>query len=157
MFVMLAFYLIANDSADRHGGFALTFTKVIAVANIALFGLNGVLGIRKMFDTFPGVIIDENGIFNNSVAGSIGRYVERIKWSDITEIKTRGILLSRFISIYVTKPDDYINRARGFEKMFMKLNHKMYGTPIFIVSATLKCDFTELEMTLYDKFNEHKI
>jgi len=89
------------------------FLITISIVFILFFGLKGIYGIRKMFNKSAGLIIDENGITDNSTVISAGL----IKWADITEIKMKRNKLL----IYTKNPGQYIGRKKGIEKMFMKL------------------------------------
>lgn len=82
-----------------------------------------------MFDPKIGMVIDENGINNNSSGVSVGL----INGKDISSISTLKIASTKFILIESTNPDKYINRAKnGLSKRAMKANTKMYGTYISI-------------------------
>src|SRR5262245_52976861 len=54
--------------------------KCIAVAGILFFGICAVYGCIKLFDDKPGLVIDAEGIVDNSSAAAAGR----VPWSDVT-------------------------------------------------------------------------
>ena len=109
--------------------------------------------MRKLSDKKPGLIIDKNGITDNSNASSIGL----IEWSDISEIKTSQVMSTKFIMIEVINPEKYIEKAKnGMKAKLMRANMKMYGTPLSITSNTLNYNFEELEKLIETEFRRNK-
>ena len=77
--------------------------------------------------------------------------------SDITGIDKVEIASSKILLIITDKPDKYIERAKnGISKRAMKANHKMYGSPISIISSSLKMKFNELENLLRSELKRRK-
>lgn len=106
-----------------------------------------------MFDKTSGLIIDENGIFDNTHAISVGL----IKWADITGIRTEQIASTKFILIYTTNPEFYLNKATGFTRKLMEANNNMYGTPLSLTSTLLNCNFDDLEQLIINNLTaQHK-
>ena len=55
------------------------------------------------------------------------------------------------------KPEKYIERAKnGLSKRIMKVNYKMYGSPIAITSNALKIKYDDLEKLIHKEFEKHK-
>jgi len=116
-----------------------------------LFIPMAIYSIIKFLDKKVGLIIDENGITDNSSATSIGL----IEWNDITEIRIANT--PKFILINVKNPEKYINKTKNKMKaMLMKMNMKMYGTPLIITLNSLKYDFNELLKIIQIKFEENQ-
>lgn len=149
LFVVLGLYLFTTI-AEQQIRFSPIFVKGIGIAGILFFGATGIYGTRKIFDRKIGLTIDENGIIDNTNASSVGF----IKWRDITEIKTEQVASTKFLLIYTTNPEQYLDKVKGFKKKLMTGNNKMYGTPLSITSSTLKCKFEDLEKLINDRFNE---
>jgi hypothetical protein len=153
VFVILGtLFLIAPDtfiSPIFRNPLAIRIAGIVAVL---FFGAAGVYGFRKLFDKTIGLTIDESGITDNTNATSVGL----IDWSDIIEIKTKQIMSTRFLLIFVNNYDKYLDRVNGFKQKLMKGNMKMYGTPLSITSNTLRYNFDDLERLLKDKLIEHK-
>lgn len=126
---------------------SILFIQIAGTASILFFGIVAVYGFRKLLDRKAGLIIDINGIYDNSNALSIGL----IKWDDIINVKVSQISSSRFLLIYVKNPNDYMNRTKGLKKKMMEANVKIYGTPLSITSNTLKCNFNVLEKMINDR------
>ena len=80
------------------------FIQIIGIVTVLFFGIAGVYGCRKLFDRRMGLVIDLDGIYDNSNASSIGL----IKWDDIINIKTEQISSTKFLLIYIKNPEAYI-------------------------------------------------
>ena len=157
LFVIAGIWLFANSTEFQNHSMRLLknpmIVKSVGVISILFFGAIGTYGIRKMFDKKVGLIIDENGITDNSNASSIGL----IEWNDISEIKTEQVMSTKFLLIKVKNPEKYIEKAKsGMKARLMKTNLKMYGTPLSITSNTLKYDFNELEKLIQTEFEKNK-
>lgn len=118
--------------------------RIAGIAAVLFFGAAGVYGLRKLFDKAIGLTIDENGITDKSNASSVGL----IEWNDIVEIKTEQVMSTRFLLIFISNPEKYLERVNGFKRKLMQGNMKMYGTPLSITSNTLRYNFDDLERLL---------
>ncbi|WP_028298750.1 STM3941 family protein [Olivibacter sitiensis] len=117
------------------------FVRGMGIVSVLFFGASTFYGVIKMFDKGAGLVVDEHGIYNNSNATNIGW----ILWEDITKIATQKVASTNFILIYVSNPEEYIDKAKGLKKKLMQANHNMYGTPLSITCNTLSYRFSELE------------
>ena len=127
--------------------------KIMGIAGTLFFTATGIFGIKKLFDKKPGLIIDQNGITNNSNTTGIGL----IKWQDILEIKTSQVMTTKFLLIKVKNPEKYIAKVKsGLKAKLMKYNLKYSGTPLSISSNTLKYDFKKLQDLIQTEFDKHK-
>jgi hypothetical protein len=127
--------------------------RIMGVLGTVLFCAAGVFGIKKLFDKKVGLIIDKNGITDNSSALSIGL----IEWKDINGIELTQVNSIKFLRIGVKNPEKYINRAKnGIKAKLMKINMNMYGSPIYITSNSLKYNFEELETIVQSEFKKNK-
>jgi len=147
MFVVLGLYFI-TIMADQQTRFNPAMVKWVGIASVLFFGATGIYGIKKMFDKTIGLTIDENGIFDNTNASSVGL----IKWADITSIKTEQVASAKILLIYISNPGFYLDKVKGFKRKLMEGNNRMYGTPLSITSSTLKYNFNDLEKLLNDRF-----
>ncbi len=152
MFVLLGFWL-SIDPYLFADGWEAQFVRAVGIISILFFGACGLFGFKRLFVNPIGLIIDEKGITDRTNATSIGL----VKWEDIITIKTLQVYTNWFLVIYVQNPQDYINKAPNrFIKGTMKANHKLYGSPISIVSTTLAIDFNSLESTVMVAFEKYK-
>ena len=116
------------------------FYKIISLVAVLFFGMTGVFGLTKVFDNKPGLIINQQGLIDNSsmVSGKL------VKWSDIIGLEVSQIQSTKFLLIFVQNPEHYMDQASYVGRFWMKLNHKTYGTPLSISSNSLKCNFDQL-------------
>ena len=124
--------------------------RVIGAIGILFFTLILVLLVKKALDKKPGLILDQQGFIDYSSALS----GERVSWRDVTNIGEYKIQGQRFIVIYLTDPDGFLNGFSGLQKMTMKTNEKMTGSPLNIGTTTLKMPFDELMQQFY-AYAEH--
>ena len=125
-----------------------TTIAVAGYASIFFFGLCAFFIIKKLPDNKPGLIIEQEGLIDNSSGVSTGQ----ILWDDIERISVIEIHRQKLIMLHVINPQDYIDKQTStFKRKMMQLNYKMYGTPLSISSNGLKISFDELLSTLTDK------
>jgi hypothetical protein len=150
-FVVLGYYLFATIS-DQQNRLDPRLAKAVGILGIIFFGGTGIFAIKKLFDKSLGLIISDEGIFENTNATSIGF----ISWDDIIEFKTIQIKSTKILLIFVKNPQLYLDKVSGFKKFLMKSNFSMYGTPLSITSVTVKIKFNELEQILNQRFEEYR-
>jgi hypothetical protein len=88
-------FLNADDIRPR----SPLFVKAVAVVCVGFFGLIAVKAGAKLFDRSPGLIIDGEGIVDNSGGLTAGR----IPWSNIKRIRTTTSAEQRFLTIEVRR------------------------------------------------------
>ena len=126
------------------------YMKAAAIAGVSFFGLCAIYGCLKVFDTRPGLIIDDQGIVDNSSAVATGR----VFWDEIVALKVSEIAGQRFITILVAEPQK--RRGNFFGRMLNATNTTMTGSPINISSNSLRMKFDELVQVLNEAFEKHK-
>ena len=129
------------------------FIRVSGIVAVGFFGICGGFLFKKQFDRRAGLIIDDEGITDNSGGTSIGL----IRWKDIRGVRTEQIHSQKFLMIEVQNPEDYIAKARnGLMKNAMKVNWKMYGSPLSISANSLQYNFKELEQLVFAEMEKRK-
>lgn len=151
-FVLLGAWILTLDvqaieSQRRFNNPTLVYG--MGVASIVFFGLCGLLGARKLFDKSPGVVINAEGILDNSS----GISAEIIPWAQVTGVGEYKVKNQKFISIHIQNPEEYANIGSAFKKMASKANLKMCGTPINISTNTLKISYDELLEIINEYYN----
>ncbi len=126
--------------------------RLVGFIAVIFFGAGSIYGFVKLFDKTMGLIVDENGLTDNSNASSVGL----IKWSDIIEIQTEQVMSTRFLLIFVENPNKYLESVHGYKLKLMQGNMKMYGTPLSITSNTLKYNFDDLKRLVTNRLMEYK-
>jgi hypothetical protein len=125
--------------------------RIVGFASIIFFGLCLIYILFKSFDKKPGLIINQNGITDNSHFCSVGL----INWSQIIGIRTQQVMSTKFLLIDVSNPEDFIQKSSSFKAWLMKTNLKMYKTPLSITSNSLNYNFDDLEKLLHQEWNKY--
>jgi len=138
LFVILSSWILLSERSDPvlHSVKA----KIAAVVGIAFFGFGGIYAAGKLADRKPGLIIDSEGIIDNSSAVAAGR----VRWDDMTGLTVSKIQSTRFLNILVRSPQACLEGKSRLMKLAGAANIKMTGTPINISSNALKIKFDDL-------------
>lgn len=140
-FVAIGIWFVLAPPTTYSSFFGPAVIIVIGIISILFFGGIAILVIRKLFDSRPGLIINEQGINDNSSGLSAGQ----ISWADIEDFSVLQIQRQRLILILVKNPQDYIDRqSNGWKRKLMAMNYRQYGTPMSISTNGLKISFAEL-------------
>ena len=117
-----------------------TLVHAIGVVAIVFFGLCGAVGVRKLFDSKPGLVLSSAGVLDRSSAAS-----ERlIPWRDIERFDTYEMHKQKFLVVKLVAPEKYVASGGALKQALNRANMKMVGSPIAISSNTLKIGFDEL-------------
>lgn len=154
LFVALGIWMIISRHQYDNAAFPNpVIILIVGIVSILFFGYIAFFLIKKLPNTTPGLIINSDGIVDNSSSVAAGL----VLWSDIQEIKTTAVMSQQFLMIIVKNPEEYVNRQEGVVKRkAMQMNYKSYGSPVSISANTLNTDFDELYKTVQDKFREAK-
>ncbi len=153
IFVTLGVQFILNSEQYISPVFRnIEFIKIAGFTSLSFFGICLVYIIFKIFDTRPGLIINDVGITDNSYYGSVGL----IDWSKIEGIRIQQIMSTKFLLIDVSNPKEFIEKSSLLKGSLMKANLRMYGTPLSIASNSLNYNFDDLEKLLHEEWNKYK-
>lgn len=119
------------------------FIHGVGIVSMVFFSLTGIIGIRKLFDKRPGLVLNSAGIIDNSSGLSAGF----IPWSEITGAETYEVRRQKMLIIKVRNPEEFIQRGNVLRQAMVKMGSKLSGSPIAITSNTLKINFQELLAT----------
>ena len=126
---------------------------ISGIAGVLFFGLCFAFIAKKVFSRKTGLTINDNGIIDNSNATSVGL----IEWKDVTGIKSWGTGSAKVIVVLTSEPEKYIARSKNIiSKKAMEANNKIYGSPLSIISNSLKINFSELEKLILEQFEKRK-
>jgi len=127
------------------------FIRIIGlVAGLLFVPVLVILG-KKIGNPQFGLLINEEGIVDNGTGSSIGL----VAWDDIIKLQMIGVPASKMLLIIVREPQQYINQVNSrFARFFLKLNNRIYGSPIVIPTSTLKIEVTELETVVMEAFKK---
>ena len=126
---------------------------IVGVISILFFGFAAFFAIKKLLDKTPGLVISEEGVFDNSSAVSAGL----VPWTDLLEIRETKVVNQVFINLVVKNPQAYIDKQKNsIKRKLLQVNYNTYGTVIGISPNTLKCDHKELKEMLTKAFSDFK-
>ena len=120
-----------NDPLFIHG---------VGIASMVFFSLTGIIGIRKLFDKRPGLVLNSAGIIDNSSGLAAGF----VPWSEITGVGIYEFRRQKMLIIKVRNPEEFIQRGNVLRRAVMKIGSKMSSSPISITSNTLEIHFPEI-------------
>jgi hypothetical protein len=154
IFVCIGTWLVVSPPKSNHPIFGNPIIILTSgISAIIFFGYIAFSLFKKLPDNKPGLIINSEGVIDNSSGVSAGI----VLWKDITEITTSNVMNQKFLMLIVKNPEEYINRQNGIVKRkAMEMNYKSYGSPISISANTLNTNFEELYELLQIKFTENK-
>ena len=112
----------------------------VGIVSVVFFGFCGAVGIRKLFDSKPGLVLGATGIVDNSSGVSAGL----IPWSDIQGFGIHEIQKQKMLIIKLADPQKYVQVGGSMKQALNRMNLKMCGSPIAISANSLKIDFSEL-------------
>ena len=139
--------------ADTQTRYSPLFAKAVAVVGASFFALCSIYASFKIFDSRPGLIIDSQGIVDNSSAVAAGR----IFWHEINGLKISDIAGQRFITIEVVDAKIFVERGGFLRRTLNAVNTKMTGSPLSISSNSLRVNFDQLVFQLTEAFEQYKI
>lgn len=114
--------------------------KVIAVLGGSLFGILLIFWIKKLVDPKPGLVLNKQGIWDNSNSISVGL----IPWHTIIGIGELDVFSQKMILVNISNPKEIIGQQGLVKRRLLESNYKRYGTPIAIISNTLDCSYAKL-------------
>jgi hypothetical protein len=141
-FVALGFWMFQLDSAwieSQRRFNNPTLVHAIGVAAMLFFGLCGVIGIRKLFDHKPGLVLSSAGMLIDSSAA-----VGLIAWDDIEGFATYEIHKQKLLVVKLVAPEKHVRAGGPLQQALHRANMRMVGSPIAISANALKISFDEL-------------
>ncbi|MFN9248509.1 MAG: STM3941 family protein [Planctomycetota bacterium] len=138
--------------AEGQQRFFPLLVKSAAVAGVLFFSFCGVYGCFKLFDNRPGLIIDDEGIVDNSSAIGAGM----VPWDEVVVLRISEISGQRFITVVVENPEKYAARGNALSRLANSANTRMTGSPINISANSLNIKFDELVQAMMFAFGEYQ-
>lgn len=155
IFVVIGFLLLINPS-DFISPISknIPVIEIIGCLGIIIFGFASVLLLKKLIDKKSGLILSEQGIYDNASSSGVGL----IEWEDIESIVVIDKESERGIVIKVTDHEKYIARIKNkLVKINMRASIKWYESPIIITAANLEIDDDELQKLITQYYQKFKI
>lgn len=114
---------------------------------IVFFGIFALVGLKKLFDKKPALILNNSGIVDNASSVPAGF----IPWSEVVGARIVEVQKQKMLVINVRAPEEYIARGNLLTQTLNKANHNMVGSPISISSNVLAINFSEL-ISVFDQY-----
>lgn len=159
LFVAGGLWMIIADPQTSNPVFNNAFVKALAAYGSTIMGVFGIYFFsKKMFDKKPGLILNEQGIYDNTSVFRFGL----IPWSDVSQVYERTVQASiaskqRFVTIGLVNPDKYISRETNIiKKKLLQVNAKSYGSPVHISTNGLKTNHNELLNLINSYFKKYR-
>jgi hypothetical protein len=129
------------------------FSNPIFLYGFAIISLiTGIIGlvicIPKFLGFRPGLVINQDGLYENSSGVSAGF----VPWNEVRSITKFNVGSQLFIAIHVKDPLPYLKKGNYLQRIIKKSNMSIRGTPVGISMATLNADFE----ILYKLIHEYK-
>jgi hypothetical protein len=130
-------------------GYVRMHVILLGISGIVIFGSTAIVGIVKLRKEVPGIIINSQGI---NIVGA-----QLIQWEDIVDYSTAKESGAAILLLYVDNPVKYIDAAKGFRKIEMKVSMQVYKTPFSISAAPYQCTFDELKTAILERMKQAAI
>ena len=137
LFVVIGIVMFNSEPSRKYSS---TFLQSWGLIGIAFFSLTSMYCLKKLFDNKPGLIIDENGIWNNS--SIISNHT--IQWSELKGASLTKIGKEKILFLYFKDDNGFILKFNFIERFLMRLNLSLYNSPIGISTRSLKYDVEKL-------------
>jgi hypothetical protein len=140
-FVALGFWIFQTDSAWIEAQRRFNNPMLvhgIGIVAMVFFGLGVVVGIRKLFDPKPGLVLSSAGMLITS--GSTGL----IPWDDVEGFTTHEIHRQKMLVVKLVDPEKYVRAGGALRQALRRTNMNMMGSPIALSSNTLEISYDEL-------------
>ena len=123
--------------------------KIIGLVGILFFGFCLIFIAKRLFNPKDILIINENGIMDNSTAISLGF----IAWSEIKSMYKKKMFTQEFLCIDILNYEERIKGMLFIKRLLIKANKKMGYSPISITLQSTKHTVDEV-LEVINKYRE---
>lgn len=109
--------------------------------------------IKKIFDSKPGLILNNEGIQDNSAMLVGERF---IPWKEITGFDAVEIESAQLLVILVRDPQIFLHHPKAYVQKMLQGSFNRYGSPIILSDNSLKTNFDNLCQTLIRSWEKTK-
>lgn len=150
VFVALGIWMFSLDDATiqaKRGMNNPMLVHGLGLLAIVFFGVFGLVGLKKLFNNRPALILNKSGIVDNASSVSAGF----IPWSKVVGARIVEMPKQKMLVIDVRDPEEYLARGNRLKQTLNKANYNMVGSPISIPTDVLAINFSELA-SLFDHY-----
>ncbi len=138
---LLCSSIYSEFTSDSFFSIATIFDFAFNLAFLLVFGSLTVFAIKRWFDKGPGLVLNSEGIIDNSGIVPAGI----VLWSEVEGINTSKIIFSDCVHVKVRNPRKFIQRERNlFNRTWLWMENSRSGSPVNISVSGLKIKFKEL-------------
>lgn len=119
---------------------SLAVVHGLGLVAVVFFGLCSALYFWKLFDKEPGLVLNADGLIDNSSGTPAGR----VPWSDIVAFEVMQVCWQKPLVVKLVDPTRYAEMGSPPMRAIRRMNVKLCGSPIAISSNALRIDFSEL-------------
>lgn len=149
--LLLLFTVMAVQPQFFVKGNSFGFIKVIGYIGTFVCILLTAFVAQKVFNKKPGLVIDNDGITDNS----LGVMFAKVRWRDVTEIKHLENGGDHYIKITIKDPENYIAaESHSLKRKMLEMNYNTLKTPVNIAASRLKMNFDELYAIVMREFEQ---
>jgi hypothetical protein len=141
-FTALGIWLVVSPPHIQHPIFGNPILMAgTGYTSLLFFGAGMVMGMKKLVDNRPGLILDDSGLtIQTSLSGKTF-----IPWEDMTGISEVQIQQTKLIRLHLRNPEEYIAAEGNFLKRRMaRLSFNLSDAPYSIAAGTLQIGHSEL-------------
>ena len=132
--------VILYASFERGSVIAIIVALVLCLAGVLFFGFIFLYLIRTLFDRRPMLIIDRDGITDNSSAAALGF----IPWSDLGEARVTTLAGNEFVELRLRHEEKYFETMSGLKKLLIKANRTGGHEIVCLNLLTVNCSSDEI-------------
>lgn len=145
MIIQPQFFVKGNNFGLIKGtGYVGTLICIILTALVA----------QKVFNRKPGLIIDNEGIIDNS----LGVVFNKVLWSEVKSITHLQNADQHYIALILKNPEQYIaSEYHSLKRKMLELNYSTIKTPVNIAASRLKMNFDNLHALLLNTFEKNRL
>lgn len=150
VFVAIGTWMFSLDDATIQSRRAMNNPMLVhglGLLAIVFFGIFGLVGLKKLFNTRPALILNKSGIVDNASSVSAGF----IPWSEVIGARIVDVPKQKMLVIDVRDPEEYLARGNRLKQTLNKANYNMVGSPISIPADLLAINSAELA-SLFDEY-----
>lgn len=146
LFIVYAEQLAMSETARRRPIGAL-LVQYVPYIGIPFFGACAIYGIYRLIKIKPSVVVNDEGIYDNSSAVSAGL----IRWDEISNLIINRIALQKFVGIIPRDTDAIMKRLPAWKRALMVGNKSMSDAPFNIPQNILPipCEDLLAQITSY--------
>jgi hypothetical protein len=120
------------------------FVHAVGVVAATFFGLCVLMGIARLFRRGPALILDRQGMLDQSGGAAVGR----LSWLEVRGLRIAAVRRTKFLVVDLHNPRQYLDHGNAWQRLLRSGNQRTVGSPVALSSATLDVAFDELVATV---------